>query len=117
MTFRLILQDLAEEVEAAGAARIAFNPLTPAFAAKALTRAAEAEGLPLAPEAARALAERSAGDLRAAMEALQLAAAGTALPPPPQKNVRDLYSVSWVSVRGATECTRGDSCFRQALRG
>lgn len=89
-TFRLILQDLAEEVEAAGAARIAFNPLTPAFAAKALMRAAEAEGLPLAPEAARVLAERSAGDLRAAMEALQLAAAGTPLPPPPQKNVREL---------------------------
>ena len=116
-TFCLILQDLAEEVEAAGAARIAFNPLTPAFAAKALMRAAEADGLPLAPDAARVLAERSAGDLRAAMEALQLAAAGATLPQPPQKNVRESYSVCPVSSRGALGCSIGDPCLCQALRG
>jgi len=75
-------QELAEAVEAAGAARIAFNPLAPAYAAKALARAAEAEALPLAPEAARGLAERAAGDLRAALEALQLAAAGAPAPAP-----------------------------------
>lgn len=72
-------------MEAAGAARIAFNPLTPAFVAKALARVAEAEGLPLAPDAAKVLAERCAGDLRAALDALQLAAAGAPAPPPSKK--------------------------------
>ena len=72
-------------MEAAGAARIAFNPLTPAFVAKALARVAEAEGLPLAPDAAKVLAERCAGDLRAALDALQLAAAGAPAPPPSRK--------------------------------
>ena len=72
-------------MEAAGAARIAFNPLTPAFVAKALARVAEAEGLPLAPDAAKVLAERCAGDLRAALDALQLAAAGAPAPLPSKK--------------------------------
>ena len=72
-------------MEAAGAARIAFNPLTPAFAAKALAGVAAAEGLPLAPDAAKVLAERCAGDLRAALDALQLAAAGAPAPPPSRK--------------------------------
>ena len=93
-------------MDAAGAARITFNPLTPSFAVKALARVAEAEGLPLAPEAAKALAERCTGDLRAALEALQLAAAGAPAPPPPKKVapagcVPHLYVTGWRGVASA----------------
>ena len=96
-------------MEAAGAARIAFNSLTPTFVAKALARVAEAEGLPLAPDAAKALAERCAGDLRAALEALQLAAAGAPAPPPSKKvmpaAVYDV-GVSWWGWHGYPQVRR-----------
>jgi len=51
-------QELAEAVEAAGAARIAFNPLAPAYAAKALARGAALEALQLAAAGAPAPAPR-----------------------------------------------------------
>ncbi|KAK9832070.1 hypothetical protein WJX81_003996 [Elliptochloris bilobata] len=110
-----VAKELAEAVAAAGAVRIAFNPLTPAFVAKALARVAEAEGLPLAPEAAKALAERCAGDLRAAMEALQLAATG-APPPPPQRKATGARGKSRSRGKAKAEGSAGEAAFTALLR-
>ena len=63
-------------LEEAGAAHIAFNPVTKAEVAKALLRIAAAEAAPLTQAAAAALADAAAGDIRAAVTALQMRMGG-----------------------------------------
>ncbi len=63
-------------LEGAGVARIACNPITANNAAKALLRMAEAERMPLSKEQAHSLAEAANGDLRNALEMLQLLSLG-----------------------------------------
>ena len=63
-------------LEAVGVAHISCNPVTANNAAKALLRVAEAERMPLAKEQAHSLAEAANGDLRNALEMLQLLSVG-----------------------------------------
>ena len=57
-------------------AHISCNPITANNAAKALLRVAEAEQMSLSKEQAQSIAEAASGDLRNAMEMLQLLALG-----------------------------------------
>ena len=70
------MQEMQAALEAAGVAHIACNPITANNAAKALLRVAEAERMPLSKEQAHSLAEAANGDLRNALEMLQLLSAG-----------------------------------------
>jgi hypothetical protein len=70
------VQELVAALEAAGAAFIAFNPLTPPMIARALGRIAEAEGLAPPPQLLAAISEAAAGDLRSAVVTLQLQCGG-----------------------------------------
>lgn len=80
-----VLQELQAALDAAGAAQIACNPITDNNVAKALARVAGEEGMPLAKEQALAVARQAAGDLRNALEALQLLCTGQQpLPPQPK---------------------------------
>jgi len=70
-------RELSDAAAAAGAAFVAFNPVTAAATARALLRAAEgAGGLALGPARAAALAGAAGGDLRSALLGAQLAVAG-----------------------------------------
>ena len=71
-----MLQDIQSALEATGVAHISCNPITANNAAKALLRVAEAEQMPLSKEQAQSIAEAASGDLRNAMEMLQLLALG-----------------------------------------
>ena len=71
-----MLQDIQSVLEATGVARISCNPITANNAAKALLCVAEAEQMPLSMEQAQSIAEAASGDLRNAMEMLQLLALG-----------------------------------------
>ena len=71
-----MLQDIQTALEATGVAHINCNPITANNAAKALLRVAEAEQMPLSKEQAQSIAEAASGDLRNAMEMLQLLALG-----------------------------------------
>ncbi|CAL5226917.1 g9794 [Coccomyxa viridis] len=69
-------RDMQAALEAVGVAHISCNPVTANNAAKALLRVAEAERMPLAKEQAHSLAEAANGDLRNALEMLQLLSVG-----------------------------------------
>jgi hypothetical protein len=66
------MQEVLDTVQAAGAGQISFNPLTVPNVAKALINIANAEKVPLSVEAANAIATAAAGDLRNAVNNLQL---------------------------------------------
>ncbi len=72
----LSAQDLIDSLKAAGARQISFNPFTEAVLTKRLLAIAEAEDVPLSKPQAESLAVRSAGDLAAALNTLQLSARG-----------------------------------------
>ena len=80
---------MAEALDVAGCAHIAFNPVTVRNAAKALELVADAEGVELSCAHAMTLAEHAGGDLHHALGMLQLAACGRsrALPRPAAKKV------------------------------
>ncbi|KAG2433546.1 hypothetical protein HYH02_012663 [Chlamydomonas schloesseri] len=65
-------KDLLAALDAAGAHTISFNPVTANNIAKLLLRVAAAEGLELAPAAAVGLAEAADGDVRSALQSLQM---------------------------------------------
>ena len=73
-----------EALTGAGAVHISLNSLADTFMAKALQRLAEQQGMTLGKPDARALAERSGGDLSHAIEMLQLACAGQPCSSPPR---------------------------------
>ena len=85
-----------EAATGAGAVHVAFNALADTFMVKALQRLAEQEGLPLAKPDAKALAERSAGDLSHAVEMLQLACAGKAGHAPPRAPAAKVWLECWL---------------------
>ncbi|KXZ44240.1 hypothetical protein GPECTOR_70g470 [Gonium pectorale] len=68
-------KDILAVLNAAGALTISFNAITANNIAKLLLRVAAAEGLQLSPAAAVGLAEAADGDVRAALQALQMDAA------------------------------------------
>lgn len=70
------VQEMQAALEAAGVAHISCNPITASNAAKALLHVAEAERMPLSKEQAHRLAEAASGDLRNALEMLQLLSVG-----------------------------------------
>ena len=70
------LQELLAAVDAAGAAHISFNPLTKANIDKALQQVSVETGFSLPAGTIGSIADSANGDLRNALEALQLAAAG-----------------------------------------
>ena len=70
------VQDMQAALEAAGVAHISCNPVTANSAAKALLGVAQAERMPLSKEQAHSLAGAANGDLRNALEMLQLLAVG-----------------------------------------
>ena len=63
-------------LEAVGVAHISCNPVTVNNAAKALLTVAEAESMPLSKEQAQSIADSANGDLRNALEMLQLLSMG-----------------------------------------
>ena len=70
------VQEMQAALEAVGVAHISCNPVTAGNAAKALLRVAEVERMPLSREQAHSLAEAASGDLRSALEMLQLLSVG-----------------------------------------
>lgn len=68
-------QEVLAALSSAGAVPIAFNPVTANNVAKLLLRVAAQEGLVLAPAVALGLAEAADGDVRNALQSLQMAAA------------------------------------------
>ena len=70
------VQDMQVALEATGVAHISCNPVTANNAAKALLGVAQAERMPLSKEQAHGLAEAANGDLRNALEMLQLLSMG-----------------------------------------
>lgn len=69
-------QHMHAALKAVGVAHISCNPITANNAAKALLRIADAERMPLSKEQAHSIAEAANGDLRNALEMLQLLALG-----------------------------------------
>lgn len=72
-------KDIAAAIDAAGATHITFNPVTKPNIEKALKTIAGATGLQLDADLLSRTADGASGDLRNAVEALQLAAAGVPL--------------------------------------
>ncbi len=81
-------RELAAALDAAGAAAVSLNPLTALNILKALRAALAAEGRALPDAVVTAVAERAAGDLRAALGALQFLATGAAAAAPPAPKQR-----------------------------
>jgi hypothetical protein len=67
-----VLQDVLAALTAHGATTITFNPVPPTVVTKALQAICTREGLTLAPATLAALVEAAAGDLRNAVQALQV---------------------------------------------
>ncbi|GLI69259.1 hypothetical protein VaNZ11_013841, partial [Volvox africanus] len=65
-------KEILVALQSAGATTISFNPVTSNNIAKLLMRVAAAEGLELSPPAAVGLAEAADGDVRSALQALQM---------------------------------------------
>ncbi|EFJ42812.1 hypothetical protein VOLCADRAFT_107059 [Volvox carteri f. nagariensis] len=65
-------KDILAALQAAGATAISFNPVTANNIAKLLMRVAAAEGHELMPATAMGLAEAADGDVRSALQALQM---------------------------------------------
>ncbi len=84
-------QDVQNALDTVGVAQIACNPITDNNAAKALQRAAAEEAMPLSKEQALSIARSAAGDLRSALELLQLLCTGVA-PLPPQPKTRKVVT-------------------------
>ena len=70
------LQEIAAAIDAAGAAHISFNPITKPNIEKALKSIVDGTGLQLDAEVLSSISDGANGDLRNAVETLQLAAAG-----------------------------------------
>lgn len=85
-------QDLQAALNAVGVAQISCNPITDNNAAKALQRVAAAEAMPLTKEQALSIARNASGDLRSALDMLQLLCTGVQ-PVPPQPKTRKVSSV------------------------
>ena len=68
-------------------AHISCNPITDNNSAKALQRVAASEAMPLSKEQALSIARTAAGDLRSALDMLQLLCTGVQ-PLPPQPKTR-----------------------------
>jgi DNA polymerase III delta prime subunit len=66
------VQDFVTVLEQSGAGNISFNPITGPNLTKALTAIAESEGYSLDPDMAQGLVAGAGGDLRNAMQNLQL---------------------------------------------
>lgn len=94
-------QDVLAALEAMGCASIAFNPITANNIGKALSRIAAAEGLVLPPGVASGIADAAGGDLRNAVQNLQVVLGG-AKPTLVQGKVR---GTSHASLRGRAGCT------------
>ena len=71
-----LLQDIAAAIDAAGACHISFNPITKPNIEKALKHIVAEVGLQLPAQLLTGIADSADGDLRNAVETLQLAAAG-----------------------------------------
>lgn len=69
------VKDLASDLQSEGGTVIHFNPITTANAAKAMTAICEEEGCDLLPATIKSIAELSHGDLRNAVQTLQVVAA------------------------------------------
>lgn len=69
-----LLQDINSTLNALYPATISFNPITANSIAKALQRIAGAEGYELAAATASVIAEASDGDVRSAIQSLQVRA-------------------------------------------
>ncbi|BDA49102.1 Cell cycle checkpoint protein RAD17 [Coccomyxa sp. Obi] len=80
-------KELQAALNVVGVAQISCNPITDNNAAKALQRVAAAEGMPLSKEQALSIAHNAAGDLRSALDMLQLLCTGVQ-PLPPQSKTR-----------------------------
>lgn len=65
-------QDVLTSLEATGAALFSFNPATATALSKLLLKVAEAEGRALSMEAASGLAQVADGDIRNALQTLQV---------------------------------------------
>lgn len=90
-------------LEAVGVAHISCNPITANNAAKALLTVAEAESMPLSKDQAQSIADAANGDLRNALEMLQLLSVGqhpTQAVPKTQK-ARTLIIISAISLQRA----------------
>lgn len=83
------VQELQAALNAVGVAQISCNPITENNAAKALQRVAAAEGMPLSKEQALNIARTAAGDLRSALDMLQMLCTGVQ-PLPPQPKSRNV---------------------------
>ena len=66
-------------VEEAGAMHVSLNPVTSAAVCKRILAVAEAEGVSLGAADAKRIAEGCSGDLRTALETLQILCYGTAM--------------------------------------
>lgn len=75
----LLLQELLAAMNAAGASHISFNPLTKPNIEKALQQISADVGFRLPADILTSIAESADGDLRNAVETLQLASAGLPL--------------------------------------
>lgn len=83
-----MLQDIQAALDSVGVAQISCNPITDNNAAKALQRIAQAEAMPLSKEQALGIAASAAGDLRQAVETLELLCVGQQpLKPAPKMKV------------------------------
>jgi DNA polymerase III delta prime subunit len=92
-------QELQDALDAVGVAQISCNPITDNNAAKALQRVAAEEAMPLSKEQALSIARSAAGDLRSAIEAVQLLCTGVA-PLPPQPKTRKVAQLLPFSAPG-----------------
>ena len=71
-----LVQEIASLVEAGHAVQISLNPITKANTEKALQRIITQNGLAVASQTVASIAEAANGDLRNALETLQLTCAG-----------------------------------------
>jgi DNA polymerase III delta prime subunit len=90
-------------LEAAGATYINFNPITASTITKALQDIAAKEGFALDPDTADAIAQAAAGDLRNAIQSLQLLLLQQQHQAPLQAGKRGKVSSCW-------QCRRWQSC-------
>ena len=73
------MQDLLAAINAAGAGQISFNPVTKPNIQKALQQVSLQAGFSMPADTLTSIADSANGDLRNAIETLQLAAAGASI--------------------------------------
>ena len=79
MGFVRCWQEIERAIDAAGTRHISLNTVTTAAMVKRISAVAAAEQVPLSPAEVRQLAELAGGDLRNALETLQLLCGGSAM--------------------------------------